>query len=71
VVETTHAPVVALAGMVVPGEAGEALMAGTGFHPEGHIWKPYTGTRGKWICGNCAEVVEDQAKASGECIDDC
>lgn len=44
-------------------------MAGTGFHPEGHVLKPYTGTLpGKQICENCAEV--DPAEGS-ECIDDC
>ncbi len=48
-------------------------MAGTGFHPEGHNWKPYTGTlRGyRWICGNCAQVTDDTAGDNGECIDDC
>jgi hypothetical protein len=48
-------------------------MAGTGFHPEGHDWKPYTGTLsgGQWICGNCAMVVTDRAEGdSAECIDD-
>lgn len=48
-------------------------MAGTGFHAEGHDFKPYTGTLrgGRFICGNCAEVVADPAEASDECIDDC
>jgi len=44
-------------------------MAGTGFHPEGHILKPYTGTlKGDRICVNCAEV--DPTEGS-ECVDDC
>lgn len=47
-------------------------MAGSGYHPEGHKWKPYTGTlRGKWICENCAEVVTDRDACVHECIDDC
>lgn len=45
-------------------------MAGSGFHPEGHVTKPYEGTLkdGKTICVNCAEV--DPAEGS-ECVDDC
>ena len=50
-------------------------MAGTGFHPEGHILKPYTpfdpfwgDNRDKMICVNCAEVDPDEGS---ECIDDC
>ena len=48
-------------------------MAGTGFHPEGHDWKPYTGTLGgyQWICRNCAQVTADTAGDNGECVDDC
>jgi hypothetical protein len=45
-------------------------MAGTGFHPEGHVTKPYTGTlKGvKVICVNCAGCDPDP---DSECIDDC
>ena len=48
-------------------------MSGTGYHPEGHDWKPYTGTlgNGRWICRNCAEVVSDKDACTTECIDDC
>ena len=47
-------------------------MAGTGYHPEGHAWEPYTGTlRGNWICVNCAQVVDDREGDNGDCIDDC
>ena len=47
-------------------------MAGTGYHPEGHVWVPYVGTmRGvRWICANCAEVVADKAACESECVDD-
>jgi hypothetical protein len=51
-------------------------MAGTGYHTEGHQWKPYvsrTRPEDKWICGNCALVSSDPARAdrTTECIDDC
>jgi hypothetical protein len=43
-------------------------MAGSGYHPEGHVLKPYTGTlAGDQICENCAAV--DPPEGS-ECIDD-
>jgi len=44
-------------------------MAGSGYHPEGHVVKQYTGTLrdAREICVNCAEV--DPVPGS-ECIDD-
>jgi hypothetical protein len=47
-------------------------MAGTGYHSEGHVWEPYTGTLAGYthICVNCAQVTSDPNGDNGECIDD-
>lgn len=49
-------------------------MAGTGYHAEGHIWEPYTGTLPggfTHICKTCAQVTKDPDADNGDCIDDC
>jgi hypothetical protein len=48
-------------------------MAGTGLHPEGHVWKPYDGTLSGYthICKNCAQLTCDLDGDNGDCIDDC
>jgi hypothetical protein len=48
-------------------------MAGTGYRPEGHDWRPYAGTLHgyRWICGTCAQLTDDITGDNSECIDDC
>ena len=45
-------------------------MAGTGYHPEGHVWVPYVGTLkgARWICANCDEIATGACET--ECVDD-
>lgn len=44
-------------------------MAGTGFHPEGHVWKLRDDAVYRFICANCAEVAVVEHQET-ECIDD-
>lgn len=53
-------------------------MTGTGYHPEGHRLRPYSGgvpcsdpNHAHMICGTCAQVCPDpNNEMSMECVDD-